>query len=164
MKQLLVSGDVRAIGGTIFNNNPRFDCTLLKQDFWTWLRYKAESLPSLPANNCRPRREDLNGEVHFLWKVQSYSMKNHLNCSVMNFEVNVVALADFLFQFVASCSLDKYSFYAFAAMTGIPAEGTYGWLDSEMFWQRLWWHVAESSIYSLSGLAERPFHRVVLSN
>lgn len=33
MKQLLVSGDVRAIGGTIFNNNPGFDCTLLKQDF-----------------------------------------------------------------------------------------------------------------------------------
>lgn len=44
----------------------------------------------------------------------------------MNFEVNVVALADFLFQFVALCLLDKYSFYAFATTTGDPAEGTYG--------------------------------------
>lgn len=39
---------------------------------------------------------------------------------MMNFEVNVVALADFLLQFVASRSLDKYSFYAFAATTGEP--------------------------------------------
>lgn len=54
MKQLLVSRDVRAIGGTIFNNNPGFDC-IIKTGLLNLATLQSLK-SSIAANNCRPWR------------------------------------------------------------------------------------------------------------
>lgn len=103
--------------------------------------------------------KSLKEKAHFLLKHISCSMQNNLNCSVMNFDMSVAELANFLSCFIASLLLNKYPFCPFAEWQGIPAERTHGWLDSEIFWQRLWWHAEEegAAYYFVSGLAERHF-------